>query len=633
MKHVAPAPTVSIAPRTSSTPIVIHDSDSETGSEDELSVQKGVVNVTTVQSKASQAPGVIVGSAGSSVSLGKRKADPTPLTASGSSRFPDGTQNARPFESGATTRDAKRQRISSPAREANPSQLASKIFHNGTVLPTATEHAQARADGRAAITFQDIVGPSSGSDLELAILSTYNLSYEWLAPHFDVDVPVILVTATGQEGSGPTTERLFPNENWVQTCPRINFGGCMHMKYMLLFYKSGRLRVVVSTANLVSKDWNDLENAVFVQDIFRKSSSMSSAAGGFATVMESVLTATNVESALKSVKQTDPNVTFKTISDLSKLWEWRSVTAELVPSVARKWQGWKEIRTTGHPRLMCALEALGLTTSKTQNLVLECQGSSIGMYTTQWINQFYVSASGKPAALKAHLDISESKRKKAAYPPGVKIVFPSRRTVRGTAGHGADSLFCTRKKWEAKNFPRLAFHDSRSRAGPVLMHTKMIIGSFSQKQGNSESIPAGAAAAGWMYVGSHNFTPPAWGNLSGSADAPVLNVNNYELGVVLPLKTAGELDEASAWQRPPRKYAVDDLPWVRESTFCVGSWLKFVCTVRFKKKTFEIGMHNVDRLCYVMLWVVLFLEYVFTPTLRPCHAVRFTNTRVALRSD
>lgn len=33
---------------------------------------------------------------------------------------------------------------------------------------------------------------------------------------------------------------------------------------------------------------------------------------------------------------------------------------------------------------------------------------------------------------------------------------------------------------------------------------------------------------GWAYVGSHNFTPSAWGTLSGSAFNPTLNV-----GVVL----------------------------------------------------------------------------------------------------
>jgi tyrosyl-DNA phosphodiesterase 1 len=35
----------------------------------------------------------------------------------------------------------------------------------------------------------------------------------------------------------------------------------------------------------------------------------------------------------------------------------------------------------------------------------------------------------------------------------------------------------------------------------------------------------GKEAVGWAYVGSHNFTPSAWGNISGSAFNPVLNVS------------------------------------------------------------------------------------------------------------
>lgn len=31
-------------------------------------------------------------------------------------------------------------------------------------------------------------------------------------------------------------------------------------------------------------------------------------------------------------------------------------------------------------------------------------------------------------------------------------------------------------------------------------------------------------AIGWAYIGSHNFTPSAWGTLSGSGFNPILNV-------------------------------------------------------------------------------------------------------------
>lgn len=86
----------------------------------------------------------------------------------------------------------------------------------------------------------------------------------------------------------------FPN--WIRTVPKLHNGrGCMHMKVCFLhpeelqclrftfiivhvgkflvdggnnnnlcraqiFYKTGRLRVVISTANLIDIDWRDIEN-------------------------------------------------------------------------------------------------------------------------------------------------------------------------------------------------------------------------------------------------------------------------------------------------------------------------------------------------------------------------------------
>lgn len=39
-----------------------------------------------------------------------------------------------------------------------------------------------------------------------------------------------------------------------------------------------------------------------------------------------------------------------------------------------------------------------------------------------------------------------------------------------------------------------------------------------------EIVEPNASAIGWIYTGSHNFTPSAWGNLSGNGFNPVLNV-------------------------------------------------------------------------------------------------------------
>ncbi|KAJ7155888.1 tyrosyl-DNA phosphodiesterase-domain-containing protein [Mycena filopes] len=576
-RPAAPSGATRKSHNTADKPIVISDSETEDDSEvDELfNLRKKLVPNPKLKRQAGTPAAPTKNP--SNVSAGKQKApDPLPSLQSGSLGFLSDRAQMEAERLARRKRmlgdeDAgdsnKRQRTSGPAVSVatNKTSLASRMFYDGAFFPTATQHANPRADGREAIRFADIVG----SDLKLAILSSYGLEPDWLAPHFDPTLPVIVVTGTGREQSGPTMSHLFQNPNWIQTCPKVGTGGCFHMKYMILCYNSGRLRVVVSTANLLSLDWEHLENAVFIQDVMPSSSSnvLGSKKGstekqdGFATVLEDVLRATNIGPALEAARMLTPDLPLRSPSDISKLWDWSNVTAELVPSMVGKWEGWREIKKTGHPRLMRALNTLGLATSDTQNLIVECQGSSIGTYTTQWFNQFYISATGHSSALKSHMDISEGKRKKLDYPMGVKVVFPTLATVKSTAQHGASSLFCTRKKWVVANFPRTAFHDSKSSAGRVLMHTKMIIGSFTQKK-NTTADPLDPA--GWMYLGSHNFTAAAWGNLSGSADAPVLNVNNYELGVVLPLMSAQDVNSASAWERPPKRYAPADVPWFQD---------------------------------------------------------------------
>lgn len=60
------------------------------------------------------------------------------------------------------------------------------------------------------------------------------------------------------------------------------------------------------------------------------------------------------------------------------------------------------------------------------------QGSSIGVYTTQWMNEFHWSARGETA--EDWLDEPKKRREKLPYPP-VKVVFPTKKTVKDSI-HG-----------------------------------------------------------------------------------------------------------------------------------------------------------------------------------------------------
>lgn len=57
------------------------------------------------------------------------------------------------------------------------------------------------------------------------------------------------------------------------------------------------------------------------------------------------------------------------------------------------------------------------------------QGSSIGTYSTQWMNEFHYSARGESP--EDWLDIKKAHREKQPYPP-IKIIFPSLKTVKAT---------------------------------------------------------------------------------------------------------------------------------------------------------------------------------------------------------
>ena len=120
---------------------------------------------------------------------------------------------------------------------------------------------------------------------------------------------------------------------------------------------------------------------------------------------------------------------------------------------------------------MKSLQDLGLRTPRRKELLLECQGSSTGAYTTQWLNEFYTSARGESA--ESWLDTPRARRAKLPL-PSMKILFPSKQTVRASVlgEQGGGTMFCKRTWWQGANFPRELFHDPKSKRGRVLMHSK-----------------------------------------------------------------------------------------------------------------------------------------------------------------
>ncbi|KAG1873180.1 tyrosyl-DNA phosphodiesterase-domain-containing protein [Suillus subluteus] len=487
------------------------------------------------------------------------------IHANGQANIASASSSSVPSSSSASSRTA--------STAINHIPTSEQLFWNGELRPTANKHSQPRQDGKSTFRLTEVLGLKS--DISFAIIASYATSVSWIYEFFTPSTPVIIVAQPDQSGQ-PTIRNILPN--WVMTVPFLRNGrGCQHMK---IFYKTGRLRVVISTANLIDHDWRDIENAVWLQDLPPRSAPIPhdpKAIDDFPSIMQNVLRAVNVRPALANMLANDhPNLPLQTISDLRMKWDWSKVKVKLVPSIAGKHEGWPNIILTGHTRLMKAVRDVGLRTGKgkaAKDLVVESQGSSIGTYSTQWINEFYWSARGESA--EDWLDEPKSRRTKLSWPP-VKIVFPSLKTVHDSVlgEQGGGTMFCRTNQWEASKFPRELFHDSNSTGGRVLMHTKMIIATYrpkksifetsSQSKGKekelsdsetepeSDDIEIQNDPIGWAYVGSHNFTPSAWGTLSGSGFNPVLNV---------------DVERVSCFKRPARKYVSgQDRPWIQEES-------------------------------------------------------------------
>jgi len=162
--------------------------------------------------------------------------------------------------------------------------------------------------------------------------------------------------------------------------------------------------------------------------------------------------------------------------------------------------------------------------------------------------------------------------------------------------------------WTKAGAPKQLFHDAKAKDGRVLMHTKMIVGTYktglltmpqpaslappsngkgkgkatvevivldsdtedesATEQEGSETEDDGEGQEkppeGWIYVGSHNFTMAAWGSVGGSILAPKLNISNFEMGIVLPIKDKKDLERLVPWEQPPKRYGPRDVPWIQE---------------------------------------------------------------------
>ncbi|KAG8995143.1 hypothetical protein FRB94_009383 [Tulasnella sp. JGI-2019a] len=425
---------------------------------------------------------------------------------------------------------AKRRNIGSVASGSGSSQekpgsllsdSSSSLFWQGEIRQTANRHAVPGKDTKPIFRLSELLGTNL-QNIKLIVLSSFCNEVPWLANILPRRAPVILINQPRPDGKASVVHPMHPDlPTWTMVTPFLRGGfGCMHMKFMLVFYPT-RLRIIIPTANFIAYDWRDIENTVWTQDIPLRAPTPEAveppAVDDFPSRLQYALRKLNFAPALAAHLAADhPDLPLSDIKDLRRRWDWSAVKVQLVISVPGKFEGRREMGMSGHPALQRSLRELDALCPEGKELQIECQGSSIGSYSSPWLNEFHFSVAGK--SLQSWFSFKEGHRRGGmSHPADIKILFPSLKTVDASVmgRPGGGSMFCREKQWSAKTFPRQLFYDSKSKRGGILMHSKMILGLFINKPDrlatglSKDTVVADAGTegvGGWCYIGSHNLS-------------------------------------------------------------------------------------------------------------------------------
>ncbi|GAA5957856.1 hypothetical protein JCM21900_001288 [Sporobolomyces salmonicolor] len=455
------------------------------------------------------------------------------------------------------------------ASSGSSSDRTSLRFWDGEIRRVHNDH----VPDLTSLRFLDLIGPRP--TLVAAVVSAYCLDPAWVAQHFPSECPLLLIMPRSPgDTQGPlcgvsvksNTYRVIPPDNAPGP-----FRGCMHTKLMI-YYHTDFCRIIVPTANAVDYDWSHMDNAFYVHDF--------PLLPGPAADPSPLRNPTNTQFSRSFIEVLRKLGTPKSFARFASNYDFsNSAGVRLVHSLQGKYTDGDEWdKGGGLASLAEAVSSLGF--SQGGHWEIEAACSSIGRYTTPWLSQMLGACSG------IHPASYFSGSKGATVPPRlpqqrsgqpvnlpIKIVYPTSdeiiATYNGIGGGG--TIFCPSKTWNAPNFPKHLFYRGQSKRARVAAHTKLILAmrKVDSDPRSRSSLPE--QHEGWLYLGSHNFTPSAWGRLQNGGGGPQLLINNYELGVVIPIRaqSAQELEtkatELVTYRRPLVKYSAGDLPWMQDA--------------------------------------------------------------------
>ncbi|KAH7393195.1 tyrosyl-DNA phosphodiesterase-domain-containing protein [Cadophora sp. MPI-SDFR-AT-0126] len=365
-------------------------------------------------------------------------------------------------------------------------------------------------------------------DLQLAILSAFQVEPEWVASKLDPKTKIIWVLQAKTAAEKQNIRSMAPSNYRFCFPPMEGNINCMHSKLQLLSYPT-HLRVVVPSANLTSYDWGEtgvMENVCFLIDLPRlPPDSPATESTHFAEELFFFLDAMSLDhGTVNSLKKFD----FSSTSHMA-----------FVHSIGGSHLEQAIWHRTGYCGLGTAIQRLGLQTDAA--LDIDFLAASIGSLDETFLKSLYNAAQGDDGLVEYGWRAGKSTRNKEPCETERKlsdilndrfrIYFPTLETVANSRGGiGCGGTICLQAKWyDSTTFPRHLMRDCQSLRPGLLMHSKMMF-----VRGNGGKRDSKIA---WAYVGSANLSESAWGRLVKDKDTrePKLTLRNWECGVVVPV--------------------------------------------------------------------------------------------------
>ncbi|XP_064403592.1 tyrosyl-DNA phosphodiesterase 1-like isoform X2 [Halichondria panicea] len=437
-----------------------------------------------------------------------------------------------------------------------------------------------------AIGIKDLLSESVG-DLVMSAQFNYVFDLPWLIqqyPEAKRSTPMLIVYGDQRETTLQLRRdaKLFPNITLFPARLEIMFG-THHSKMMFLRYKSG-MRVIVHTANLIAKDWDQKTQGVWISPMFPSSNTT--------TRPSSYLSQPSSSTASHCTNFQHDLLEYLDAYGGSALNEWKkwirnhdmsSARVRLIASVPGAHTG-SSMHKWGHLKLRKVLSEFVSESGVDEHWPVVGQFSSIGSLGpgSNWLCAEWLQSLSSSFTTRGCLSQKN---------PDLKLIFPSvdnvRRSLEGYIAGGSIpySVQNAQKQLYLKSYIQWkAERTGRTHAAPhIKTYTR---------------LSPDCLKALWFLVTSANLSKAAWGCFEKKGTQ--LKIRSYEIGVLFlpsdfsPAGTVFSLPSdkmsdssdksdsevhlrCSPFDIPLTKYSAKDEPWVWNTQYhdpdrCGNMW-------------------------------------------------------------